>query len=98
MCNHCVERYDHHCPWLGVCIGNYNYKYFMMFLMFLNIVSVMATGCCIAVVIIMVQDKQPVVDYLIEIIVGIVAGGFAIGLLRLFVYHMGLTSSRLTTN
>ena len=32
LCNCCVERMDHHCPWLGACIGKRNYKYFLMFI------------------------------------------------------------------
>ena len=30
-CNVCVEGYDHHCPWMGICIGKRNYKKFMTF-------------------------------------------------------------------
>lgn len=31
-CGLCVEVYDHHCPWLGTCIGKKNYKRFYLFL------------------------------------------------------------------
>lgn len=32
ICDVCIERFDHHCPLLGICIGKKNNSYFILFL------------------------------------------------------------------
>lgn len=38
-CNNCVEGLDHHCDWVGNCIGNHNYLYYFFFLLMFLILT-----------------------------------------------------------
>ena len=35
ICNQCVERFDHHCPWINNCVGIGNHCSFIMYLIVL---------------------------------------------------------------
>ena len=47
-CNNCVEKCDHHCPWIGNCVGKRNYIYFYLFVLCLNINIIYIEAFCIA--------------------------------------------------
>ena len=47
-CDNCVEKFDHHCPWIGTCVGKRNYPNFFCFLICVNALQIfMAIFCLI---------------------------------------------------
>lgn len=41
VCNQCVERFDHHCPWINNCVGTNNHGVFLWFLTSMFVLLVM---------------------------------------------------------
>lgn len=46
ICGVCIEAQDHHCPWMGTCIGKRNLKYFLSFLFLTALHAFVTAAIC----------------------------------------------------
>ena len=99
-CDNCVEKFDHHCLWMGTCVGKRNYKYFYLVLSLTTILSLIQIFSCIGFIV--VKLKQENVKKILYIIISLSCVGFfdlmffCFFLVKLFVVHSWLLSSGLT--
>jgi len=109
FCAACVRKFDHHCPWVGTCIGERNYTLFVQFLFFTTVFA----GYYLGVTVYKLIDRarsfddsksdighffHAVGDRIPEFFIFIYAVFifFAVG--HLFVYHLHLIWIAQTTN
>lgn len=58
VCEDCIERFDHHCPWLGNCIGKRNYWLFYGFVSCTGAINVLTLGTSIAQIAVLGYEAQ----------------------------------------
>ncbi|XP_049849502.1 palmitoyltransferase app-like isoform X2 [Schistocerca gregaria] len=99
-CNSCIEKFDHHCPWIGNCIGARNYKYFIMFLFaaLLNTVYVQLTSLTELLYRVHLSEFRLAVRNPSSLIIVIYCTVCELVILTLLGYHLRLIYLGVTTN
>lgn len=82
---HCVERFDHYCPWLGTVIGKGNYPLFIKYLIYCSIQLIIVA---VSVVIFLPKNFRNDGNLITIVVLAFLAMCFTLTMLVIHIYYM----------
>ena len=108
FCGNCVHLFDHHCTWLGTCVGGRNYKQFVFFILFITLLELYSLSLAITHYLLIATNPSDNKSFFEGLLSGIVKFPLLIGViivsvvitwftLHLFIRHIRLICHSLST-
>lgn len=99
-CKRCVLKMDHHCPWLATCVGFYNYKAFLLFLIYTSLFCWVCFGTAALWIWAEISGGMQFMDHFLPvnvILLTIIGGVLGLVLTGFTAWHINLACRGITT-